>query len=191
MVMSRSEAGRLGAEKTKQTWRRRYKESPKYCAFCEKELPYEKRLNKFCNHSCAASFNNTDRKKERYCLNCEKELVEQQKKFCTHTCHKLFQWQEMKRLIEETGITAGLTSAKRYLREVRGNQCEVCGVGEWQGKDLVLILDHINGNPCDHKVDNLRLLCPNCDSQTDTYKGKNKGNGRHYRRVRYAEGKSF
>jgi hypothetical protein len=40
-------------------------------------------------------------------------------------------------------------------------------------------------------LDNLRLICPNCHAQTQTYKNKNKGRGRHYRRERYAKGKSY
>ena len=53
--------------------------------------------------------------------------------------------------------------------------CEQCGnTGEWLGKKLVLQLDHINGIHNDHRLENLRFLCPNCHSVTDTYAGKNK-----------------
>jgi hypothetical protein len=45
----------------------------------------------------------------------------------------------------------------------------------WLGKPLVLILDHINGKHNDHRLVNLRLLCPNCNSQQPTFAGKNKG----------------
>lgn len=52
--------------------------------------------------------------------------------------------------------------------------CQVCFLNpEWNGLPLVLHLDHINGNPADCRVENLRFLCPNCHSQTDTYAGKN------------------
>lgn len=51
-----------------------------------------------------------------------------------------------------------------------------CGnIGEWQGQKLVLQLDHINGKNNDHRIENLRFLCPNCHSITETYAGKNKG----------------
>ena len=54
-------------------------------------------------------------------------------------------------------------------------KCESCGVGtSWNGKKLALHLDHINGVRNDHRLSNLRLLCPNCHSQTDTYGGKNR-----------------
>ena len=54
-------------------------------------------------------------------------------------------------------------------------KCAECGNrGEWLGKPLSLQLDHINGKNNDHRIENLRFLCPNCHTQTDTYSGKNK-----------------
>ena len=53
-------------------------------------------------------------------------------------------------------------------------ECEMCGnTGEYLGKPLSLHLDHINGKNKDHRLENLRFLCPNCHSQTDTYCGRN------------------
>lgn len=50
------------------------------------------------------------------------------------------------------------------------NECDECGLQpEWQGKKLVLHLEHTNGDHQDNRLENLRLLCPNCHSQTDTY----------------------
>jgi Zn finger protein HypA/HybF involved in hydrogenase expression len=52
--------------------------------------------------------------------------------------------------------------------------CSECGLGtEWNGKPISLQLDHVNGINNDHRLSNLRILCPNCHSQTDTYAGKN------------------
>ena len=54
-------------------------------------------------------------------------------------------------------------------------KCQKCGISEWLGNPLTLQLDHINGVNNDHRLTNLRFLCPNCHSQTDTYAGKNMG----------------
>ena len=54
-------------------------------------------------------------------------------------------------------------------------KCQICGINEWLGQKLSLQLDHINGINNDHRIENLRFLCPNCHSQTETYAGKNKG----------------
>lgn len=56
-------------------------------------------------------------------------------------------------------------------------KCAICGIENiWNNKPLVLILDHINGVSNDHRLENLRFLCPNCNSQTDTFAGKNNTN---------------
>lgn len=53
-------------------------------------------------------------------------------------------------------------------------KCECCGITEWNGKPAPLELDHINGINTDNRIKNLRILCPNCHAQTETYRGKNK-----------------
>jgi 5-methylcytosine-specific restriction endonuclease McrA len=53
------------------------------------------------------------------------------------------------------------------------NICEVCGLREWQGKPISMQIDHINGIRDDHRLENLRMLCPNCHSQTPTFSGRN------------------
>jgi len=62
------------------------------------------------------------------------------------------------------------------LREgVLGNHCSICSLpSEWNGKTLVMRLDHISGDPLDNSLENLRLVCPNCDSQLPTFAGRNR-----------------
>ena len=58
------------------------------------------------------------------------------------------------------------------------DKCWMCGLSEWINGKLTLELDHINGISNDHRIENLRFLCPNCHSQTDTFRGRNINNGR-------------
>jgi hypothetical protein len=60
-----------------------------------------------------------------------------------------------------------------FSDNIKQEKCEVCGVSEWNGEKLSLELDHIDGNRNNHLLDNLRVICPNCHSQTETYRGKN------------------
>ncbi len=63
----------------------------------------------------------------------------------------------------------------RLLRAgILENRCEECGLSEWRGRPLSVHIDHINGVRDDHRLENLRMLCPNCHSQTDTYGARNK-----------------
>jgi hypothetical protein len=53
------------------------------------------------------------------------------------------------------------------------NQCEECGISEWNNKPIQCELDHIDGNSQNHLINNLKMLCPNCHSQTNTFRAKN------------------
>lgn len=177
--------------------REKYNKNPKRCKFCNNILSYEKRKNKFCDHSCSASFVNRDIQRnycsgkyiKKMCIVCG--TVTKNEKFCSQKCFKKFEWDSIKKEIEVTGKISGLSTGKKYLKEINGNKCSICGLSEWNGKEIVLIMDHIDGKSDNEFINNLRLICPNCDSQLPTYKGRNKGNGRHNRRKRYSEGKSY
>jgi len=70
---------------------------------------------------------------------------------------------------------------KRLLKVgIKENKCEECNLIDWKNKDIVCQLDHIDGNSTNHKLENLRMLCPNCHSQTLTYSGRNKKNKEKY-----------
>ena len=74
----------------------------------------------------------------------------------------------------------GSTVQRRTLKErlydagLKPRACELCGQGEeWQGKRMSLILDHVNGCSTDNRLENLRIVCPNCNATLDTHCGRN------------------
>jgi hypothetical protein len=81
----------------------------------------------------------------------------------------------------------GLVSVhiKRYLRDKYGNKCSLCGWAKINPKTKLvpLVADHIDGNWRNNSENNLRLICPNCDSLLPTYAGLNRRNGRKNRAV--------
>lgn len=79
-------------------------------------------------------------------------------------------------LVKDSTYGNSTTLKKRLVDEgLLKNECAMCGCeAVWNGKPLSLQLDHINGNHTDNRLENLRLLCPNCHSQTETFTGKNK-----------------
>lgn len=78
----------------------------------------------------------------------------------------------------ENSLAARHTVRERIINHnLIDYQCAFCGnTGEWLGKEIALQLDHINGIGNDHRLENLRWLCPNCHATTETFAGKNNRN---------------
>jgi hypothetical protein len=87
---------------------------------------------------------------------------------------------ERRRPVEQYLVRGKLVSST-YLRTrlieegVLAARCSRCGLAEWQGVPIPLELDHVNGDRRDNRLENLRLLCPNCHALTPTYRGRNIG----------------
>ena len=86
----------------------------------------------------------------------------------------------------DTGCETATTlrnGIRQYIFESQNRQCAICGLSPfWNNKPLNFILDHKDGDASNNHRENLRLICPNCDSQLDTYKSRNRNSARTYRR---------
>jgi hypothetical protein len=64
---------------------------------------------------------------------------------------------------------------QRLLAEgLKSDRCERCGIDEWRGRRLSIVLHHVNGDPSDNRLENLQLLCPNCHALTPNFSGRNR-----------------
>jgi len=114
------------------------------------------------------------------CLYCGKECAKgysKLNKYCDNVCQRKHQREQFYQLLVEGKLT-GRKTIRKLLAWKFGWKCFECGLSEWRGHTISLELDHIDGNAGNNNIDNLQLLCPNCHSITDTWKGRNRGNGR-------------
>lgn len=73
-------------------------------------------------------------------------------------------------LVENSTTSRGAIKRNLYKEGLKERKCELCGQGEeWNGKKMSLILDHINGINNDNRLENLRIVCPNCNATLDTH----------------------
>lgn len=191
----------------------------RYCKHCDCALDdtiRSKRQNIFCDHSCAAKHNNANKpiqpkrtsktktikvgtddfktyklREVSNCIECNKELTKKQNLFCTTRCHADHKFKVNLNVWLDTGEAPSNRSIRKYITHLDGYKCSCCGLSDWNGEPITLEVEHIDGNSEDDCRENVCLICPNCHSQTDTYKGKNRGNGRHARAQRYRDGKSY
>jgi len=175
----------------------RIKNHKQFCKQCNKPIPYEKRRNIFCSSRCAINDHNPKRskcsikshisKQNKFecvtCLECGvKTWKLKNQTFCSLQCNINYKWKLKKKQIEK-GLIPYRPRLRKYLIEKHGKTCSICKLTEWMEKEIPLDLDHIDGNSENNLPENLRLVCLNCHGQTPTFKGKNKGNGRKYRRI--------
>jgi len=119
-----------------------------------------------------------------------------QKIYCSNTCQAQVRRDTGTKRWLESGAayigTRGGHYIRMYLTDAQSGCCAICGgPSSWLDLPLAFVLDHVDGDPTNNRRENLRLICPNCDSQLPTYKSRNRGKGRHFRRQRYADGQSY
>jgi hypothetical protein len=139
---------------------------------------------KFCCRSCGVSYNNRIKpkriKSKKQCILCKNEFCGSKKnrKFCSKKCHYEYKVKKIETSGSFSSNWNNNKSIRQYLIKKHGNYCFICKQSgdNWNGKTLTLIVDHIDGKADNWLVLNIRLVCPNCDSQLPTFKGRNIGN---------------
>lgn len=120
---------------------------------------------------------------EKKCAWCGRILENKRNKFCNINCASQYRHDKdlNKALKELESGTLSDSNARIWFRKISENKCYICGLTEWNGKPIPLVVDHIDGNHYNNYISNLRMICCNCDALLPTYKAKNKGNGRKNR----------
>lgn len=149
------------------------------CEKCGIDILIKYGSGRFCSAKCARSFSTSkDRdqinKKVSEKLKGRKislrpdslRLAENARRIRMARLQKMWETEEIQNLSD-------FARRSRILKE-QNNQCFICHLSSWCEKPLKLQLDHIDGNRSNNQRENLRLICPNCHSQTETYCGKSK-----------------
>lgn len=183
----------------------------KICEHCGKNFTPKYGTQRFCSRSCSASATNKHRTQtletrlkiskslrgesvnEIYqgqaCKYCGKPIqnIFKELEFCCQKCRsqylyelKVNHWLEDSSKVTSTFIPRYI---KQWLKETRGEKCEICGWHEFNKftNMIPLQIHHIDGNCTNNSPDNLQILCPNCHSLTNNYCSQNIGNSKRNR----------
>jgi len=157
----------------------------KKCAQCNKPT----KNPKFCSKSCSAIFNNIKNPKRKkkpepllLCQNpeCKNTFTKNRGstgRYCKKTCfHEHTKIKKIEKFLEGklNDLAIRKTTIRNFLIKRQGGLCLICGNPPIHNKKpIVFIVDHIDGNWKNNDEKNIRAICPNCNSQTDTFTGKN------------------
>jgi 5-methylcytosine-specific restriction endonuclease McrA len=117
-------------------------------------------------------------KRQTTCLNCNKQSDwkwSTTNQYCNHACR----WEHIYKTVTVPRILEGDISPKnlkpsvlKFLTERDGYKCAECSLVDWRGEQMILDIDHIDGNNENNQPSNWRLLCPNCHRMTPTWGNK-------------------
>lgn len=160
-----------------------------YCMRCCLTCQSETKNPKFCSKSCAATFNNKGVRRHGSalptCKNCKRPTKRTSSIFCSIDCSVEYKnFLKLDQIIKNK--QSSWKSIKEHLMDMN-RRCTSCNNTQWLGNPIPLECDHIDGDITNNILSNARLLCPNCHSQTSTFRALNAKNpkGQDARRKRY------
>jgi predicted nuclease with TOPRIM domain len=152
------------------------------CIKCNNEHDGSFGSGKYCSRACANSRVRTEETKKKI-----SEGVKTSVKFVEGSKQRFVDYKELGKKLKQIADTKILEAdydtltydrlKKRIVLE-QNQKCNHCGIDKWNNKQIVLELEHIDGNHYNNERENLEVICPNCHSQTDTWRGRNKTNKR-------------
>jgi len=169
-----------------------YNLNPHICIYCWwKILHTWKNKNRltntkdkqFCSRSCVAQYWNKIHYpnwipfKYRKCKWCWADNKRKNARYCSDKCLQEKQDKDTELKLVKNWTTK-LDWIKHFLIRKRWHKCETCWITEWNWVPTPIEIHHLNWDSVDNREKNLKLICPNCHSQTDNYKSKNKNSTR-------------
>lgn len=92
----------------------------------------------------------------------------------TNTDNLVYRGKYLPNLCEHSSLSSSNVKELVYRLGLKENRCEKCGISTWKDQPIVCELHHINGDSTDNRIENLQILCPNCHSQTDNFRSRNR-----------------
>lgn len=163
----------------------------KTCENCKNQHNGEYGSGRFCSSKCARGFSTKSKRQE---INQKVSESLKGKSYSTENHFTPFnseigkrgglslakknrqQWESDKIFMEFSKLVSkySLRRAKQILLEEQNFECDECNISKWNGKEIVLEVHHKDGNNKNNSRENLCCLCPNCHSQTDNFRSKNR-----------------
>ena len=155
------------------------------CKKCGNEFEPQKGLISFCSLSCRNSRERTEEIKNKI-----SDSIRRSEKFRQSQIDKV-KFTDYKKIAEKSKETwnkkilnadfktLSFERLKKRIKLEQNNKCNECGIDSWNDKSITLELEHKDGNHHNNERENLECLCPNCHSQTETWRGRNKTNKRN------------
>lgn len=154
------------------------------CKKCGKDFEPVKGLVNYCSLECrnSRSWSEEDKNKKSISAKSSEKVMIVNRNRPEDYWKKIGEIRKenhRKQILESDYKDLSFESLRFRILYEQENKCNKCGLDEWLGQDLVLELEHKDGNNKNNNRDNLEMICPNCHSLTETWRGRNKKERRH------------